>query len=288
MGIDTASYSQGKPLTLVDAHVHFHPGFDPLRFFRSARANFSKAAGALGISGPWAGVLILMESAGSREFEGFLDRADRPQTHSLHFGRTSDRRSVRVETEESRNQGESPILLVAGAQVQTAEGLEVLIFPTRSPPSDGLPMEEIIAGTRKAGALAILPWGFGKWTFGRAQLISELIETRRPIDFLLSDTGHRPRFAAYPRLLDRGGEVGIPVLTGSDPLPLPGEDRRPGSCCFALSVSEMEQNPSDALRRGISKLEVSPPRFQEPCSLSRFLFSQGAMQVRKQWRRWRP
>lgn len=303
--------------SLVDIHVHFHPGFDELRFFRSAIANFSLAARALDIGGPWTAVMVLADGSGSRAFQSFRERVGQVRTGPLAFEATDEAGSVAVrisgqEHQLIRKPGESgrngppcrsqgmivrdgpqaiedggQVVMVGGSQIQTAEGLEILALPALSSVPEGLPLEDTITRTVAMGAVAILPWGFGKWTFRRGALVSRVLEERRPWDFLLADTGHRPAWAPNPRLLRLGEAASMPVLAGSDPLPLPGEERRPGSCCFSLHAPGMDRTPAHTLRQALLELDKSPKRFAQPRSLGRFLLTQGAMQVKGRWDRWR-
>ncbi len=268
----------GPGQALVDAHVHFHAGFDELRFFRSARRNFSLAAGALGMRGPWTGVLVLTDPAGSGAFRDFQGRGSR--NGPLTFQTVEEGLSLFVGDREREGDG-IRIVILAGAQIETAERLEVLAIPTRAPTADGLPLEETIARVVGQGSVAVLPWGFGKWTWGRGRHIARLLEGPGPRAFLLSDTGHRPALAPYPALLRRGETASVPVLAGSDPLPLPGEDRRAGAFCFTVTVDELDRTPGASVEDALRALTASPPRFGQAPGVLRFLSTQVAMQVRK-------
>jgi hypothetical protein len=178
------------------------------------------------------------------------------------------------------------MVLVAGRQVRTAEDLEVLACPLIEPVPDGLPLEETIARVQGAGASAVLPWGFGKWSAGRGALLARILKTRRPGGFFLADTGHMPRHAPVPRLLTLAEAASVPILTGSDPLPLPGEDRRAGSFCFSLSVGTWESTPALTLKGALDQLISSPSRFGRHQGFVRFAFGQVAMQIRKRTGWW--
>lgn len=274
---------------LVDIHAHFHPSFDEVRFFRSALANLSDAAGALGIQESWTGVLVLTEGAGSGAFKQFLDRTLTSQSGPLVFEATEEAASVSVR-EFARDRTREPhLVVVAGRQIRAEEDLEVLAFPLLEAIPDGLPLEEAIGRSLESGAVVVLPWGFGKWLAGRGDLVARIVEERRSGDVFLADTGHRPRLFPLPKVLKRGEAASVPVLAGSDPLPLTGEDRRPGSSCILLeSGHEWGSAPGLALREAIRSLSGSPPRFQSAPSLWRFTFAQVAMQIRKHLERQGP
>jgi hypothetical protein len=283
----TADFSPAAHQALVDVHVHFHPGFDERRFFRSALANFSDAAALLGIDGAWTGVLVLTEGREDRVFEHFLTLASGAQGGELVFQATDEKTSLTVRDESESGEGLARLVVVAGRQVRTAEDLEVLAFPSLVPLPDGSSLDETISRILDIDAIPILPWGLGKWSGRRGRLIATFLEEVQRGGVFLADTGHRPGGTPIPPLLLHGEALSIPVLAGSDPLPLPGEDRRPGSCCFLLSTGEMHRTPAVSLRRALGVLSESPPRSARPPSLPRFVYAQLAMQLRKRLRRGR-
>ena len=56
------------------------------------------------------------------------------------------------------------LLIVCGSQVVAEPGLEVLVLGTARRIEDGLGIERTLQSAQAAGALPVLPWGFGKWT----------------------------------------------------------------------------------------------------------------------------
>lgn len=286
---------------LVDLHVHFHRSFDEVRFFRSATANFADAARHLKIETPWTGILVLTEGGGSSEFRRFSSRISEPQSGPIIFEATGEPVSISVRDSEAtisgsegggqdgggQDGGDQPrLVVVAGRQIQTHEGLEVLAFPLLKPIPDGLSLERTLAAAREMGVVPVLPWGFGKWSAGRGRRLEDFLRREGFRGILLSDTGHRPRCTPVPRFLRLGGAASMPILTGSDPLPLPGEDRRPGSFCFSLPDDDWSRTPGQILKRALDTLSSSPPRFERPPGLVRFVYGQIAMQVKKRTRWW--
>ena len=79
------------------------------------------------------------------------------------------------------------LVLVAGRQIQTLEGLEALALGTDSEFPDGLELTAALAEVRASGALAVLPWGFGKWWFRRGQLARKAIDSAAANEFFLGD-----------------------------------------------------------------------------------------------------
>ncbi len=87
------------------------------------------------------------------------------------------------------------LLVLAGRQVVSAEGVEVLAQCTAAQFANGRPLEETIEEIQAAGALAVLPWGVGKWLGRRGKLVTEAA-ARSPI--LLGDNAGRPPFWSFP------------------------------------------------------------------------------------------
>lgn len=276
---DVAS-DPGTSTVLVDSHVHVHPRFDEARFLRAAFRNFSKAADALQLGAGWRGVMVLTEIAGADRFSQLLAEIGAAVGDGWTVESTSEDTSVRL-----RNSGDPAVMtVVAGRQVQTKEGLEVLAFPHRGPILDGRPIREVILEADSAGAVSLVPWGFGKWWGRRGRTVRALLTEEPGLPFLLADTGHRPAWAPRPQQLVESERRGRPTLTGSDPLPLNGEESRPGSCCVRLTISSFSDQPALRLKEAIAALNDSPPRYEQRVGLTRFTTSQLAMQVRKRTR----
>ena len=170
---------QQVPL-LIDAHVHLHDCFQLDSFFEQAHRNFEQAAREHGW-GPALGVLMLTESAGVDWFGRLAGMAAGSpagagtRSTSWMIEATPDRSALVARS------GGRRLLLVAGRQVVAREGLEVLLLGTRSSVPDGRPIREVLAEGARLGALRVIPWGAGKWLFGRGRLLNELIAAARPV-----------------------------------------------------------------------------------------------------------
>lgn len=261
---------------LVDGHVHFHPGFDEGRFFAAAARNFERAARVLDLPPDTPGVLVLTESTGTDHFSGLAARAGSGAVGGPVVATTGEESSLRILLPGSGG----PLLVVAGRQLQTAEGLEVLGFPLRPGIPDGLPIRAALAAVTDQGAAAVIPWGFGKWWFARGRLLRRLTGERLP-RFLLADTGHRPGWFPVPNHMREARTRGAPVLTGSDPLPLAGQESRAGSSCFRVDMADATRAPGRALVQALGFLAGQPEQVDRRPGPVTFLRTQVAMQRRK-------
>jgi hypothetical protein len=255
---------------LIDAHVHLHDCFAIPRFLEAAVANFTAAASALEAPAV-PGCLLLADCAGARGF----DRLRRERPRGWRLETLADGLSVRA-TEDTTAHA---VLLMAGAQIRTAERLEVLGLITRARIEDGLTLQEAVSRVTEAGGVPVVPWGFGKWTFGRRKRLEAALHRPEP-GFLLGDNGGRP-LLRQPPLLAEAEQRGLPVLHGSDPLPFADHETRAGSCGFMLDAVLPEDAPAPALRSALARLHEPPPAFREARPLSAFVRDQLRMHLRR-------
>lgn len=262
--------------------MHVHPSFDRQAMFDHAAANLDAARADLAAAcadpdaADAAGVLMLTESEGVDEFERLREGAGPDPTGSQRW---------RVEATEEEGsavvrKGERRLYVIAGRQVAARERLEVLVLATRRRYEDGGSFLETL---REAGedpdGVPVVPWGFGKWWGRRGRLLSTAVE-RRAGDLLLSDSGGRPRGAPKPRLMRRAATLGVPVVAGSDPLPLPGEERRPGSYGSVLQARFDPARPAASVRAALRGLSARPPTFGRRIGVGSFLRAQVLYRVR--------
>jgi hypothetical protein len=255
---------------LVDAHVHFHPGYDREAFLDGALANFQAGAASIGLPGPFTGCLLLTEMGDARWFRSLL--AESPDGGAWRIERTAEADSLIAR----RASGER-LILVAGRQIATADGLEVLALGRDAEIPDGLPLAETLRRVRENGALPVLPWGFGKWLGRRGALIAGELAAGgdgSQGELFLGDNGGRPGIGGPPQLFAAARTHGVRVLPGSDPLPLPQHERRAGSYGFVLEGALDEERPAEDLLRRLRGLRGQPRVYGRCAALPRFLRDQ--------------
>lgn len=235
--------------TLVDAHAHLHDCFALGDFLDGARDGFRRGAADLGLH-PATGVLLLAQTTGDEKFEHLAaaaapPRSEPPRTVGWSLARTGEPVSL-----VARRDGGMRVVLVSGRQIRTAEGLEVLALATCARFEDGQPIAAVLAQVAAAGALAVLPWGVGKWFGRRGRLVADLIDEASP-GLACGDSANRPFLWPTPLLLRRARRRGLRLLPGSDPLPLPSEAGRCGRVGFAVDCALSPDFPAADLRRRI-------------------------------------
>jgi hypothetical protein len=269
---------QSPRAALIDAHVHFHACFRASEFINAAQANLSRAAAANGFAETFSAFLLLTETADAHWFDDLVQCArsgDRVADEwSVRF--TAYRCQLRLEGPEGR-----ALNVISGYQIVTAEKLEVLALGTRERIPDGQPMDRVIGVAKTAGAIPVVPWGFGKWLGRRGEYVRSLVETSRAGEVFLGDNSNRVAGFPEPRIFDRARSVGIQVLPGTDPLPFPGEASRAG---LAGCLVECDPTSEDADAWPTVQRKMTGPairtfgRLESPW---RFAKNQVAMQLYK-------
>ena len=259
-------------MVLVDAHVHLHDTFAVRSFLEAAAGNFAAAGRAIGAYA--ASYLMFVESRG-------VDNFGRLASGAAQTGEWDLQQSNEAVSLVARKQSAAPLVLVAGRQIVSAEGIEVLALGTRSPEPDGRPLADTVAAVRATGALPVLPWGFGKWWGRRGRLVEEQVEQSEPGELFLGDNGGRLASSGRPPLFERAEARGIAVIPGSDPLPLPGEVSKVGRYAFPVDASFAEGAPFATLRQALCSLVSSPRPLGRLEHLHTFVYCQVAMQLRK-------
>lgn len=254
---------------LVDAHVHVHPGFACDAFFDAARENFRREAAGLGLRDEVLGCLLLAEMGPACWFQ--RARNGQEEGGAWRFERTSEFESLVA------CRGDERLLVIAGRQIATRDGLEVLALARDAGVPDGLPFGETLHRVRASGALPVLPWGFGKWWGRRGRLIAGALERRGSAPLFLGDNGGRPAAGGAPGLFAEARARGVAVLPGSDPLPLPWHSGRAGTYGFLLEGGLDAERPAADLRQRVRGLREGPRAFGRLAPLSRFLRDQLAL-----------
>ena len=269
-------------MLLVDAHVHIHDCFRLQTFLEAAYLNFKTHAGRFGCGEHFSGILLLAETSKDSRFQHLLhctegnDMLGDHPTGNWKVFRTSEDESLIIRSDDNQE-----LFLIAGRQVVTAEGLEILALATTAAYTDGIPIKELLEFVQERTAIPVIPWGVGKWTGRRGKIVSTLIQAEVGKFFCLGDNSGRPFFWKRPFLFKIAESLNIPILPGSDPLPFRSEQKRGGSFGFSVDTTIDPTRPAESLRVLLSngKFEIrSFGRLEMP---HRFCFNQVRMQLRK-------
>lgn len=272
----------GEPSTtvLMDAHAHFRRCFEWDRFFDAAAAGFRRAAAELDLSGETERCLWLAEGRSDRPFRDLAQCAGPGPDHRWGLERTEEEVSLRA-----TGPGGGRIVLIAGRQIETRERLEVLALGTTSPFPRGLSFEDTVVAVTEAGAIPVVPWGFGKWWFRRRRILEEHLESGSLPRFFLGDSAGRPRWLPASRTFEAARAPGIPILPGSDPPPFPTGVARVAERGLAVQARWDPARPAHDLKAAIREIEEHPRAFGHPQETGPFLRDQAALFLRSLLRR---
>lgn len=261
---------------LLDAHSHLHPQF-PLRdYLDGAWASFSRRASARKISS-WQGCLLVAETEAAH-VRNRLQRAteDAGTAGEWKLMPTDERVSRIAQHTDGRR-----IFLVLGRQIRTTDGFEVLQAGALQDWSGtAADVRTQVARVREQGAYPILPWGFGKWSFGRREILLECLDGWEPRHVALADSALRPRiFAGHP-VLAVARQRGFPVLAGTDPLPFPSHARRSGRYATTMDLELPLDRPWARLRAALENPDGVPALAGRRDGLVESLWNQARLRIR--------
>lgn len=267
---------------LIDGHVHLHDCFDLSQFLNAARSNFQKQGQKLGLSQPTMGILLLTECSGVDAFSKLAHALAQDHTQlkqqlgDWNIAPTAEATSLRF----THKSGQT-ILIMAGRQVVTEEGIEVLTLITDSTVSDGLSLEDTLNKAIAANSIPVLPWGVGKWIGKRGDLVQDKLKVM-PGTVFVGDNGGRPSFWPLPDFFKQR-----PQLPGTDPLPLDYEVERPGSFGFVIqalpewSENWTETTPGEHLKQLLKSEQTQLQPFGRSQSPFRFIKNQSLLRLNK-------
>ncbi len=265
-------------MIFFDGHVHVYDCFDLDTFFHAAFVNFSAAAEKICPGETCSFYLLLAEARGC----DYFSKLKRMATAVKQTGGCSW--TVEQTGEDSslfvvhRDFPDMRLVLVAGRQLVTRENLEVLALITNFCPEDGQPLEQCVRGVLACGGIPVCPWGSGKWLGKRGRLLRLHLQTMEP-SFFLADNGGRPFCWPTPGPLRRPSHRQR-LLSGSDPLPLPGEESRVGSFGGMLQGSSPLAAPAAFLKKVLYSDSLVVKPYGSLSSVSGFVRRQSLLRMR--------
>ncbi|MEL7013913.1 MAG: hypothetical protein AAFO72_11605 [Pseudomonadota bacterium] len=247
------SSARSAPVIAVDAHVHFYPGANLGDALNAAWHNLGDACRAKGCT-PGALCLLLTETASDNAFGALSAQRDAPKGWEICV-LPDDPAALRA----VRAKDGAELVIVAGRQIISVEQVEILAYATTDRPLDGKPLSEIVEMLRTAGTPAVLPWGLGKWMGARGRIVSRFFDAAATGEVMLGDNAGRPVGWPTPPLFRNASARAVPILPGSDPLPIPGAEKEIGSFGFVLGGALERQRPAEDLRTRLLALDRQPP-----------------------------
>ena len=269
-------------MILVDAHVHIYDCYNVEKFFDSTHSNFRSTAERIDYEKKITIVLLLSETSRDHWFQRLTNYAVRKslpgkkKIGNWTFHKTEEDCSLYGRSSNSKS-----LFLIAGQQIVTLEGLEVLALCTIKRFADGTPIIKLIESIKKVDGIPVIPWGFGKWIGGRGKLVRSLVTNAQEHSFFLGDNGGRPFLLSEPYIFRLAKKKGIKILPGSDPLPIASEQKRVGS--FGLSFDETlsKKHPAKDLKQCLLNPMTQHQTFGQLENPLRFLWNQLALRLKQ-------
>jgi hypothetical protein len=229
----------------ADAHVHIYRCFDLVRWLDAARARAAALPGPL--------LLLLTESAGYDYFAALRASAEGSPPRDAPRNLTAEvvRAFPVAATREPVSLRAGGVHLVAGRQLVSSEAIEVLALA--ADPAAGLgriadgtlAARDLLGRVLAAGAVAVLPWGVGKWLGVRGRRVAALAadpELRGHPRFFMGDIAGRCRPWPAPAVF-----AATRVMPGSDILPVPGAEGRLAGYGFRVGGTLDPERPAASL-----------------------------------------
>jgi hypothetical protein len=260
-------------LIIADAHVHFHECFNSGRLLDMALKNFRLEAGR-----PFTGLLFLTDIKANGWFLTCRKELE-IQNREIKLGTWTIQRTGEDFSLAARLNGRESLMIIAGRQIKTAEGLEVLALGTLDSLEEGKPVEILLRKISQSGALPVIPWGVGKWFGRRGDLVRRLIDQDEIRPLFLGDNGNRPVFWPRPKIFDRAEEKEIYILPGSDPLPFPSEIEKIGRIGFKIDGSINPDHPGRDIKKILHNPDIKLQSYGSRETPFRFFWNQLKMNL---------
>lgn len=219
-------------MILVDAHIHIYPVHDALHLLKTACANMRRIDRTADL------VLCLAERRDCFFYSALLEKG----LIGAHIVGTDVPEILKLEIEKGIS-----LFLVAGRQIVTSEGVEVLALATTTMFDDRDSLEETLSKVREAGAVGVLPWAPGKWWMKRGKLVYEAIKGADPSGLAVCDQALRFYGWREPAQMRVANERGIRTFAGSDPLPFRADASVAGTYVSSAEITLDASTPGKSI-----------------------------------------
>jgi hypothetical protein len=248
----------------IDAHAHWYPAFDPGEWLRSAARGFGAARGDQG-----AGMLLVADPPGIDTLGKMRDAPAGWRTEDAGAGAVE----LRAESGER-------VVVIAGKQRVSREGIEVLSLACAEEVEAGRTLAELVREIAGRGGVPVVPWGFGKWWGARGRVVRALIE-QPTAGFFLGDSRGRVFRGDSSLTFEAARRAGVPVLHGTDPLPLASQAGIAGSFGSVLEGAIDIGAAAESVRGLLKGLVSTPPMFGKRASWREFAAAQAGLRVHR-------
>lgn len=265
----------------ADTHVHFHACFEEASFLGAAADNLGVESGE---SDQVSGVICLTETETANWFERLKERMGEVPSSRIagwSLQKTGEPQSVIAADDRGRK-----LAIIAGRQIVCEERLEVLALGFAGRFADGQPIRDVLRSVDGDGAIAVVPWGFGKWTGRRRAIVEDLLDSP-PCRFFLGDNGGRPAGLPAPALFAEAASRGMAVLPGTDPFPFSWDARRVGTYGLEWDGGLDPDRPFLSLKSLLLDPAANADNFGGLQGMPGFIRNQAAIHLKSILSKWR-
>ena len=253
----------------IDTHVHVYHCYEAEKFLAQAVRNSDASDPAAKL------ILCLTESSG---FNFFQELKNNASTNTLVAGWSIS--GVPGQPAVVLNKPDQHIIIIAGRQIITQQGLEVIALFHNLQYDDGEETQIVIDKINQDNGIAVLPWGVGKWLGKRGAIITDLLKANRPDKLAIADISARPSLWPDPEQFSLAKKSGYNCLYGTDPLPLNHDQLR---IAGAGMILDLPSDPVQAVAdlKNILIEQLPEKIFGKRVSTLRFLKDQLMLRINK-------
>ncbi len=222
---------------IVDTHVHIYPFYEIHKALDAVLKNFNA------LSSDAVKVACLTERYDCHVYDDLATNSKNLVGDAFDIAVSNTGHSLKI---KSTSTGQD-FCLLPGQQIITSENLEILSLNCPQRVEEGLPARQTIENVIKNNGVPVVAWGLGKWIGKRGGVVKDLLNTFTPEQLAVGDTTMRPYGWFMPLIMRQAKAKGFKIIFGSDPLPFPGEECRPGSYATEISSSASDKRPREVI-----------------------------------------
>jgi len=263
-----------RTLIAIDGHTHIYSAIRPEYTPVTGGENLKQLVEPGACT-----VCSLCDPVGSDTFSRLRDLSDADSGAANHAGCSVSTTSESTSLTMSKG-NEASVVVIRGQQLVSSENLEVLAIGHTTNLKTGRPLHKTLDQARAAGAHMIIPWGAGKWIGTRGKLVSGKIQRQAcPGPHLGDNDGGRPAVCRVPQFRF-AAERGIKIISGSDPLPIAGDERRIGTYGMVIDGQLDTASPWQSIASFLADPNVQPETIGSNLRFARFLLLQSKLRFK--------
>jgi hypothetical protein len=270
-------------MIIIDGHVHLYKEESLSEVLDYADRNFGNVAGKTNYNDKSTDIILL---ADTKRTDWRRKLVEKIRLSKRTYFMTKEWKICGTKEDESLcayRENVRYIYIVFGQQIVSKENIEILAICTNYKYDDGKKLEGIISSIFNNEDIALLPWGFGKWSFQRKQIVKNVTSFYNS-NLLVGDNGGRPIIQRTPKILREAENIGTRVISGSDPLPLKGENRRIGAFGTIIEAEIDKDRPAASLKDILKNENIRSFGYGKQMNIFSFVRNQFLIRMNKRYK----